>query len=396
MTRFLLVLTVAIASVALANDRVTIWTHFTEVQELEWLKAQALAYETETGVRVDVVEVPFDDIRQKLTLGAAEGDAADLVVTIPHDWVGELAASGVLEPLDRFADAAYLASLEPVAVEALSFEGRLFGIPMFMEGIALLYNRALVERAPETWDEFLAVAQEQVAAGRFGFLYQLDIPYYGFGWWNAFGGYIFGASAEGGLDADDIGLGGEAGYAAAQFIKDLRFTYGLVPEGIDYQVANGAFLDGAAAMILNGPWAVGDYRDAGLDFGIAPMPSPPGASRPWGPMVGVQGIVLNAYSGAKEAAVAFAEYLVAPAQQVGFNQAGGRIPVALEATASLADDPIVQGFSASIALGDPMPNIPAMGQVWGAWGNALQLVLQSPTSNVEAIIDDMMEQLGSN
>lgn len=396
MIRFLLVLSLVLGGFALANDRVTIWTHFTEVQELEWLKAQALAYEGLSGVQVDVIEVPFDDIRQKLTLGAAQGDAADLVVTIPHDWVGELAASGVLEPFDRHADADYLADLEPVAVDALSYQGRLFGIPMFMEGIALLYNRDLVERAPESWDEFLTVAQEQSAAGRFGFLYQLDIPYYGYGWWNAYGGYIFGASPEGGLSASDIGLGGEAGYAAAQFIKDLRFTYGLVPEGIDYPVANGAFLDGAAAMILNGPWAVGDYREAGLNFGIAPMPSPPGARGPWGPMVGVQGIVLNAYAADKEASVAFAEYIVAPERQVAFNQAGGRIPVALAATAALADDPVVQGFSASIALGDPMPNIPEMGRVWGAWGNALQLVLQSPTSNVEAIIDDMMEQLGAN
>lgn len=385
-----------IGTLAAAQQGITVWTHFTEVQELEWLKSQAQAYEEQTGARVEIVEVPFDDIRQKLVLGAPEGDAADLVVTIPHDWVGELAASGVLEPLGRHVDAAYLENLQPVAVEALSYDGQLFGIPMFMEGIALLYNRDMIDQAPETWDEFLALAQEHTTDSTFGFLYQLDIPYYGYGWWNAYGGYIFGESPEGGLNPNDIGLGGEEGYAAAQFIKDLRYTYNLVPEGIDYPVANSAFIDGAAAMILNGPWAVGDYRQAGLNFGIAPMPSPPGAVEPWGPMVGVQGVVMNAYSDRKDDAIAFAEFLVQPQQQVSFNQAGGRIPVALEATEALADDPIVQGFSAAIALGDPMPNIPEMGQVWGAWGNALQLVLQSPDSNVEAIIDDMVTQLEAN
>ncbi|MEX2540183.1 MAG: maltose ABC transporter substrate-binding protein [Trueperaceae bacterium] len=393
MKAILLTLTLLIASLAAGQERITIWTHFTEVQELEWLKAQAQGYENDTGVRVEVVEVPFDDIRQKLVLGAPQGDAADLIVTIPHDWVGELAASGVLEPLTEHIDAASLDDLEPVAVEALNFEGSLFGFPMFMEGIALLYNRDLVESAPETWDEVLTIAEEQQAAGRFGLLYQLDIPYYGYGWWKSYDGYIFGEAQGGGLDANDIGLGEEAGYRAANFIKDLRYRYALVPEGVDYPVANSAFLDGAAAMILNGPWAVGDYRQAGLDFGIAPMPSPPGAEEPWGPMVGVQGIVLNAYSDRKAEAVEFARYLVEPGQQVSFNQAGGRIPVALEATEQLADDPIVQGFSSSIALGQAMPNIPEMGRVWGAWGNALQLVLQSPDSDVEAIIDDMMVEL---
>lgn len=396
MNRLILGLSFFLASFAAAQGNVTVWTHFTEVQELEWLLDQAEAYEEQTGASVDIVEVPFDDIRQKLVLGAPEGDAADLIVTIPHDWVGELATSGVLEPLGRHVDTAYLTNLQPVAVEALSFDGRLFGIPMFMEGIALLYNRDMVEQAPESWEEFLAVAQEHTTSSTFGFLYQLDIPYYGYGWWKAYGGYIFGEVPEGGLNPNDIGLGGEAGYAAAQFLKDLRYTYNLVPEGIDYPVANSAFIDGAAAMILNGPWAVGDYRQAGLNFGIAPMPSPPDAVGPWGPMVGVQGIVVNAYSTRKDEAIAFAEFLIQPQQQVSFNQAGGRIPVALEATEALADDPIVQGFSASIALGDPMPNIPEMGQVWGAWGNALQLVLQSPDSDVEAIIEDMMEQLEGN
>lgn len=393
MKLLLFTLTFLIGSLVSAQEQITIWTHFTEVQELEWLKSQAQSYEDETGVRVEVVEVPFDDIRQKLVLGAPQGDAADLIVTIPHDWVGELASSGVLEPLGDHVDSATLDSLEPVSVEALNFEGSLFGFPMFMEGIALLYNREFVSDAPETWEEFLAVAEEQQAAGRFGFLYQLDIPYYGYGWWKSYGGYIFGEAQDGGLDPNDIGLGGEAGYRAAGFIKDLRYRYGLVPEGVDYPVANSAFLDGASAMILNGPWAVGDYRQAGLDFGIAPMPSPPGAEESWGPMVGVQGIVVNAYSDQKATAIEFARYLVEPDQQVSFNQAGGRIPVALAATEELADDPIVQGFSASIALGHPMPNIPEMGQVWGAWGNALQLVLQSPDSDIETIIDDMMEEL---
>lgn len=386
-------ITLLLAGSGLAQT-VTIWTHFTEQAELDWLNRQAEVYSQQSDVTIDVVEVPFDDIRQKLVLGAPQGDAADLIVTIPHDWVGELASAGVLEPLDDLVSQVQLDGLQPVAVEALSYGGRLFGFPMFMEGLALIYNREYVAEAPRTWDELMTIAEEQREQGRFGLLYQLDIPYYGFGWWRAYGGYIFGETADGSLDPNDIGLGGEAGYAAASFIKDLRYAYDLVPEGIDYPVANGAFLDGAAAMILNGPWALGDYRAAGLDFGIAPMPAPPGATDSWGPMVGVQGIVVNAYSPRKEAAVDFAQYLVQPERQVDFNQAGGRIPVSIDATEQLADDPVVKGFSEAIALGSPMPNIPEMSKIWDAWGNALQLVLQSRDSDVEAIIDDMMVQFG--
>lgn len=392
-TRLLLLLITAFWTVALAQPKVTVWTHYVEVQELEWLKAQAEDYEAATGIVVEIVEVPFDDIRQKLVLGAAEGEAADLVVSVPQDWLGEIAAAGAIEPLDAYVADAYLGGLEPVAVGAFTYDGRVFGLPMFAEALALIYNKDMLESPPQTWDEFIQAAQAHTTGQTFGFLYQLDIPYYGYGFWNAYGGYLFDKNASGATNVDDIGLGGEAGVEAANIIKDLRYTYNLIPEGVDYQVANSAFTDGVLAMILNGPWAIGDYRDAGVNFGIAPLPTPPGAKNAWGPLVGVQGIVMNAYSDNKTEAINFAKYLVSPEQQISFNQAGGRIPVSLSAVEQLSDDPVVQGFSQTIALGDAMPNVPQMSQVWGAWGNALQLVLQNPASDVETIIQDMTAQL---
>lgn len=391
--RIVLFLISPLFTVALGQSDVTVWTHYTEVEELEWLKAQAEAYESANGVSINIVEVPFDDIRQKLVLGAAEGEAADLVVSVPQDWVGEIAASGAIEPLEAYIDEAYLSEFEPIAVGAFTYDGRVFGLPMFAEALALIYNKDIIETPPQTWEEFIEVAEANTTDQTFGFLYQLDIPYYGYGFWNAYGGYLFNSDTSGATDVEDIGLGGEAGIEAANLIKDLRFSYNLVPEGVDYGVANSAFTDGVLAMTLNGPWAMGDYRSADLNFGIAPLPTPPGAESDWGPLVGVQGIILNAYSNTKTEAVDFAKYLVSAEQQISFNQAGGRIPVSLSAVEELADDPVVQGFSQTIALGDAMPNVPQMSQVWGAWGNALQLILQSPDSDVESIINDMSAEL---
>ena len=183
------------------------------------------------------------------------------------------------------------------------------------------------------------------------------------------------------------------GEKALQFIKDLRFKYNLVPEGVDYGVADGAFKDGALAMILNGPWALGDYKKAKVDFGIAPFPTPPGAKNPWGPFLGVQGVVVNAYSKNKTQAVNFAKTLVTGRNLVAFNQAGGRIPVSKSAVKQLEKDPVVAGFSKVFPLGAPMPNIPEMGKVWGPWGNAISLAIQRPDSNVKKIVEDMVAEI---
>ena len=112
-------------SLALAQGKITVWTHFGG-PELEWLKEQARTFERTSGTKVEVVEVPFGEIKQKFILGAPQGQAADLVVTVPHDWVGEMAQAGVLEPVGKYVTQTYLADLQGVAVEAFTFGGEAF------------------------------------------------------------------------------------------------------------------------------------------------------------------------------------------------------------------------------------------------------------------------------
>jgi len=374
----------------MAQGKLTVWSHYGG-PELAWLKDQAAKFQKSTGTQVEVVEVPFGDIQNKFILGAPQGQAADLIVSIPHDWVGAMAQAGVLEPMGKYATSSYLGGLNDVAVEAMSYKGQLFALPMFAESVALIYNKKYVQTAPKTWDEFLKVAQANTTGNRFGFLYNLNDAYFSYGWFTAYGGSVFGKNGNA-LDTTQVKLGGDAGNKALSFIKDLRYKYKLIPEGVDGQVADGAFKDGSLAMIMNGPWAIGDYKKAKIDFGIAPMPAPPGGST-WKPFVGVQGVAMSAYSKNKTAAANFAKLLISTPSQVSMNQAGGRIPVSKAAVEQLKNDPVVAGFSPVIASGSPMPNIPEMGKVWGPWGNALSQATQKPDTNVSNIVSSMVAEI---
>lgn len=387
----MLALAAAAMSFAAAQGSLSVWTHYGG-PELEWLKAQAATFERTTGTRVQVVEVPFGDIQNKFILGAPQGQAADLVVSIPHDWVGAMAAAGVVEPMGRYATPSYLGSLSDVAVDALSYNGRLFALPMFAESVAMIYNKKLVRTPPRTWEELLKVSQDLTKGNTFGFLYDLGNAYFNYGWFTAYGGSVFGRLSNGGLDKANVRLGGDAGNKAMAFIKDLRHRYKLIPEGVDYGVADSAFKEGALGIILNGPWAIGDYKKAGIDFGIANFPAPPGGGA-WKPFVGVQGVAMNAYSKNKTAAANFAKSLVTANSQISFNKAGGRVPVSKQAVAQLRNDPVVAGFSAAIAVGSPMPNIPEMGKVWGPWGNSINLAVQNANSDVNKIVADMVAEI---
>ena len=45
------------------------------------------------------------------------------------------------------------------------------------------------------------------------------------------------------------------------FIKSLRDEHKIIPKECDYEIANAMFKTGRAAMIINGDWSWGDYKN---------------------------------------------------------------------------------------------------------------------------------------
>ena len=309
-----------------------------------------------------MVSVPFGEITEKFIQSAPKGQGPDLIATQPHDRLGQMAAAGVVEPLDKYVTSKV--DIDKTAVNAFTFNGRLFGFSLFAEAVAVLYNKALVPDPPTNWASFLNIAQANTGNGKFGYLTEISEPCRSYGFVSAYGGYVFRNNA-GTLDPKDLGLNNAGTVKALSFLNDLRYKYNFVPEGVDAGVARSAFIDGRLAILLTGPWDMGDIKKAGIDYGVTTFPTPPGASSKWSPFVGVQGVLISAYSRNKLAAVALARQMTSAEAQVAFNQAGGRIPTSLAARAELKADPVVNGFGRAIAAGTPMPNIPAMNAVWG-------------------------------
>ncbi|PNY81498.1 maltose ABC transporter substrate-binding protein [Deinococcus koreensis] len=392
MKRAVTVLSALLISQASAAT-LTLWTHFEPAGEIAWVKAQAAAFEKATGNKVVVVSVPFGQITEKFIQSAPKGQGPDLIATQPHDRLGQMAAAGVIEPMDRYITSK--ADLDKTALNAFTYRGKLFGVPLFAESVALVYNKKLVPSAPTTWEQFLKIAQANTGNGKFGFLSQLDEPYRSYGFVSAYGGYVFKNNA-GTLDTKDIGLDNAGTARALGFLNDLRYKYNLVPEGVDGGAAKSAFVDGRLAMLLTGPWDMGDIKKAGIEYGITTFPTPPGASSKWSPFVGVQGLLVNAYSKNKAAAVQLARQMTSADAQVAFNQAGGRIPTSLAARARLKADAVVSGFGKAISAGTPMPNIPEMGAVWGPWGAATAQGVQKAGQPYDQLLKKAVSEISSN
>lgn len=379
-------LTVLLASAGLAfGQGITVWTTFAD-QSLDWLQDEADDFTAAFGIPVNLVRFSVDELKQQVLLAAPQGEAADLFVGVPHDQLAEMAVGGVLADMSTYATSNYLEDLSEQARLAYTFSGKLFGLPMFVEGPALVVNTDLVSEVPDTYEGMIELAKELTSDTTFGFMADLPNFYFAYAWLKTHGGYVFGRDASGSLDPTDVGIANEGAVRGAQALKDLRYAHALMPAGTDFDVANGLFIDGALAMIYTGPWSISQYRDAGINVAVQPVP-PLADGTPFSGFMGVQGVLMNEFSNQQVAAANFAKWLTRRDAQVNLAVETGRIPASNSALDLVAEDPVIQGFGAALQTAEPMPNIPEMGTVWTPAGNALSVILESVDSDVAGSLE---------
>lgn len=361
----------------------TLWVDETRAPVLTAIAEQFTA---DTNVPVAVYQVGFGDIRDRLQLYGPSGEGPDIVIGA-HDWLGQLATNGLVEPLDLSAVAA---NVDPVALGAFTYDtgegGQVFGLPYAAEAIALYYNPEMVATPPTTWEELIQMATDLQADAELGleqaYVLQEKDPYHSYPLLSANGGYIFGENADGTYNADDVGLDSEGGLAYGQMI-DQMVKDGLLRAGVNYDTMIQLFTTEKSAMFMTGPWALPQIRDSGVPYAVAPIPAGSETARPF---VGVQGFMVSAFAPNKELAVSFlTDYVATDDTMQSLFDADPR-PSTWVPVAEAIDDPDLVAFIESASNGDPMPAIPAMSAVWTDWTDALDLIFtqaQDPDSALQ-------------
>lgn len=345
-----------------STGTLTVWVDDTRSGPV---KEVAATFEADTGVTVKLVQKDFGDIRDDFISQVPAGQGPDIIVGA-HDWLGKLVQNGVVAPIELGDKAGEFLD---VAIDAMSYEGTLYGLPYSVENIALVRNNALVtDPTPDTFDAL--VEQAKAAGTEHSVLIQQDEttgdPYHLYPLQTSFGAPVFGTDASGAYDGTQIAMDNEGGTAFAAYIAKLAGE-GVLKTTVSGDIAKEAFLQGKAPYMITGPWNTGDFVDAGLDISIEPIPSAGGGESQ--PFVGVQGFFISAKSENALLANEFVvNYLGTQDVQLAMYEAGGRAPALTAAVDQISDDPIVAGFAAVGANGVPMPSIPAMDSVWADWG----------------------------
>ena len=156
-------------------------------------------------------------------------------------------------------------------------------------------------------------------------------------------------------------------------------------KGPDYAVMEENFAKGNLGCIVAGPWALGAFKDAGIDYSFNRLPKLNGKRAR--PFVGILGFTINSASPNRKLAVDFLEnYLLA---DEGLKEVNDDRPLGASALKSfqkiLSSDPVVAAAIENAKEGDLMPSVPEMSKFWPAFLNALKNATTGRQSADEAL-----------
>ena len=362
---------------------IRIWADNTRLPALRAVEAN---FEEEYGVELLLEQVGFGDIRRLITTAGPAGEGPDIIVGA-HDWLGELVSGGILAPIDLGDKAEEFA---PVALQAFTYQGDLYGMPNATENVALFINTDLVSECPATWTDVYNLSSElhTADANQYGFVRQEGDAYHFYPIQTAFGGYVFGRDDNGNYDPTDVGVGNEGSIAAAAWLQRM-VEEGLQPPAMDWDTMHAWFESGQAAMIITGPWATNRIVESGVPFQICNIPSETQEGRPF---LGAQGFMVSAFSKDPLLAQIFlTEFVATPEVMQALFDADPR-PSAFLPVREAVEDANITAFGEAGVNADPMPAIPEMNSVWDAWGNAIILVQQG-SDTAENAFTNAQEQI---
>ena len=347
-----------------------IWANGPVVQALQPI---ADKFGEENGITVEVQTVATE-LQTNFVTANASGNGPDIVMGA-HDWIGNLVQNGAIDPVQITAEqkAAFL----PVATDAVTYNGQTYGMPASVESLVLIRNKALAPDAPASFEELLAAGDAAVAAGKAERALNLQVGAKGDAYfmqplYSSAGGYLFGKKADGSFDTADLGVGKEGSIAAARKISELGDKGSKVlSTSVSADNAIALFNQGKTAFMVNGPWALGDVKKAGIEFGLSPVPGFAGM-KPAQPFTGVQSFYVASKGKNKSFAETFVQTAASQKETQRALYEAVRIPPAI---ASLVDEvaqtsPETKIAADAAAAGIPMPSLPQMAAVWAPLGQA--------------------------
>ncbi len=273
----------------------------------EFADAVAEEFREAYGVEVNTEEGGAYDFNKGVLEGAA-GEGPDVFMS-PHDKTLEGIQAGIFLELEPSLVEKLKSEVNDVAMNTVTVEDKVYGVPVSVETYVMFYNKALVTGEPAATFEELkeeALAFNDEKENKFWFLTDVTTgsPLYPI--LSTYGFRLFGES---GTDEDNPGFDRPEFEKGLEVLADYKSIMPISSGDLantDF-LAN-QFIEGKTAYLIGGPWDIKTFREAGVDFGITKLVTYDGHQQM--PFAFVQNAHVSAYTKYPKAAQLFAEFLV--------------------------------------------------------------------------------------
>jgi len=329
-------LTVGLAGNAYAQTQITfsyLWGG-AEGKALEEIIADFNA--SQKDIVVKGVSSP-DMTKQLASMSSAKGafDISDNFASNIASWANQ----GILLPLNDYK--IDVSDFPDNVMKQLTVNGQLFSVPIASHNFQLIYNKKLLDatgvKPPTTTAELADAIKKLTKVDASGNVTQLGLGLTDVAAGLKTIGYAFGG---------DWNRGDKPTPTDAKFVKGLQFYYDNVVAPVTpaaynkfvagfgpYMSDQDSFATGKMAMVIDGEWRSKFNTQAGMNWGVVPMPgeTPALLGSTW---VDVSTIFIPTNSPNKEAAATFMKYLISPPAMEKFSHVLGNLPARLSLTKS--------------------------------------------------------------
>ena len=363
---------------------ITIWT---DKQRQNSTKDTIAKWATDNGVTIKWVIKDFgaQQLRDTFKAAVQAGNDADLLIG-PHDWTGDLVASG---QIGTVALGTAAATLNAGAKAGFASAGQQYGLPLYQENIALVRNVHVMPKASTKLADYIKKGLEVQSWDPNGDPYHYNV------FLSSFGISEYKRDKAGAWTTTP-NLGGANG---AKYAKWLATT-GKKLKGAksSWNQLICALQTGAVAGWVTGPWSTNTdnlFKDNSVCPGYALKPTdiavdviPSAGGKTASQFLGANGV----FKSVKVASAANAlnvgkliAYLGTKAAQVDFYNAGGVVPANKDAQAeALAYNPILKGFAKAGTNAIAMPSFAFQDAVFQAIGKTERNIVLGKSKNPTA------------
>ncbi len=367
-----------------SGAEIVVW-HAYRAEEKAALEKVVAAYNASPaakGNKVTTLAVPYDAFADKISAAVPRGKGPDVFIYAQDRLGGWIEAGNTVEPIDFFLDKATKDRYIATTLEAMTYRGTIYGLPMDFKVITMIYNKKLVPTPPKTTGELVTVARKlsDAKSGKFGLAYSYGDFYYHAALMNGFGGRVFDPGPKPTLNLPENVK--SLDLLIRWFDKD-----GILPLEPSTALITSLFNEGKAAIVFSGPWFLGEIAK-GVDYALAPLPTIDEAGgKPMRPWMTVEGVYIAAPSKSKDAAYDFAKYLTEAPQGKVMALEGRQTPAnkAVYDDPKVNGDPILSALRKQVEVAVPMPNLPEMTMVWSPATTAMNTITKKSATPKAAL-----------